>query len=58
MFFFKLIFLMVATLISLMITSCYPMPKEDEYSLIPVTNNPSITFEKPNATPGIPGASY
>jgi hypothetical protein len=43
---------------SLLLTSCYRMPSDDEYSLVPVTNNPSITFEKSSAMPGMPGASY
>jgi hypothetical protein len=29
------------------------MPEEDEYSLIPATNNPNYTREKGNATPGV-----
>ena len=30
-----------------LLTSCYRMPAEDEYSLIPTTNNPVVTREKP-----------
>ena len=39
---------------SLLITGCYRMPTDDDFSLIPVTNNPSITCEKPSALPGMP----
>ena len=27
-------------------TSCYRMPGEDEFSVVPTTNNPSVTCEK------------
>jgi len=27
-------------------TSCYRMPGEDEYSLVPTTNNPSATRQR------------
>jgi hypothetical protein len=36
-----------------MLTSCYRMPEEDEYSLIPSTNNPTYTREKAGAVPGV-----
>lgn len=38
------------------ITSCYRVPTEYDYCKIPVTNNPSITREKP-ASP-LPGMKY
>lgn len=28
------------------LTSCYRMPGEDEFSVVPTTNNPSVTCEK------------
>jgi hypothetical protein len=37
-------------------TSCYRMPEEDEVSVIPITNNPSITHER--AASPIPQISY
>jgi hypothetical protein len=36
------------------VTGCvYRMPEQDEFSLIPATNNPNYTREKANPTPGI-----
>jgi hypothetical protein len=29
------------------LASCYRMPGEDDFSVIPATNNPSVTREKP-----------
>lgn len=37
-------------------SSCYRMPTDDDYCLIPVTNNPSVTSAKGNSA--IPSASY
>lgn len=37
-------------------TGCYRMPTDQDYSLIPMTNNPSLTREK-NASP-VPGMGY
>lgn len=48
-------FLLLVCLIAL--SSCYQMPGEDDYCLIPCTNNPSITKEKAN-TSMAPGGSY
>lgn len=28
--------------------ACYRMPDEDEYSVVPATNNPDVTREKPS----------
>lgn len=33
----------------LVLSGCYRMPSEDEYSLVPTTNNPAITHEKPGS---------
>jgi hypothetical protein len=41
---------------SMYLTSCYRMPTENDFSLVPTTNNPAITCEK-NNTP-IPGVGY
>lgn len=38
------------------VTSCYKMPKEDDYSLVPMTNNPDITRDRGNGL--MPGVSY
>lgn len=35
------------------LTSCYRMPTEDDYSTVPVTNNPDVTREKPNFMPNM-----
>lgn len=40
----------------LLLTSCYRMPGEDEFSVVPTTNNPSVTNEKPDSF--IPGMGY
>lgn len=34
-------------------TSCYRMPTENEYSVVPTTNNPSVTCEKSTFMPGL-----
>lgn len=41
-----------------LISGCYRMPTDEDYSLVPVTNNPSITCEKPSALPGMPAVGY
>lgn len=40
----------------LSLTGCYRMPDEDEYSLVPTTNNPEITLERNDSV--IPSMSY
>lgn len=35
------------------LSSCYRMPTEDDYSLIPMTNNRDFTREKNQGLPGI-----
>lgn len=52
-------FLRLMTLCALLITSltsCYPMPTEDDYSVIPLTNCRDHQREAPN--PLAPGATY
>lgn len=34
-------------------TSCYRMPTEEDYSLIPLTNNPDYTREKGKQMPNV-----
>lgn len=51
--FIKLFFLATITITAL--TSCYRMPTDDDYSLIPMTNNRDFTREKSD---GIPGVGY
>ncbi len=51
--------LFLATLLftlTMLTIGCYRMPREDEYSLVPITNNPSVTREK--AQGPIPQLSY
>ncbi|KIC71379.1 Uncharacterized protein PRO82_001843 [Candidatus Protochlamydia amoebophila] len=49
----------IATVLSLcslllILSSCYRMPGENEFSVVPTTNNPSVTCEKPNSfLPGL-----
>ena len=38
------------------LTACYRMPTEEDYSLIPSTNNASLTREGPNSF--IPNIGY
>lgn len=52
---FKIRSILMLTLFSLF-SSCYRMPTEDDYSLIPTTNNPSVTREKGN--PLIPNGDF
>lgn len=38
----------------LLLSSCYRMPTDDDYSVVPTTNNPSVTHEKPvSLVPGV-----
>lgn len=46
-----------AGLLVLLATSCYRMPNDDDYCVIPTTNNRDITGDT-NATAGIPGLGY
>lgn len=49
----KLFFL--ASFVTVVLTSCYRMPTDDDYSLIPMTNNRDFTREK---SEGLPGVGY
>lgn len=37
----------------LLMTSCYRMPEDDEFSVVPTTNNRSLTSEKSSLVPGV-----
>lgn len=50
----RLLFAIV--IISGALTSCYRMPTEDDFCVVPATNNPSVTREKPQGP--IPQLSY
>ena len=43
----------LAMLLAAITTSCLPMPTEDDYSLIPSTNNRQLTGEKGQIMPGV-----
>jgi len=38
------------------LTSCYRMPNENDFSLVPTTNNPAVTCEKSSSI--LPGMGY
>jgi hypothetical protein len=46
-------FFLFTALMGLTLTSCYRMPGEDDYSLIPNINNPDITRAKESAEPAM-----
>lgn len=37
------------------LTSCYRMPTDDDYCIVPTTNNPSVTYEKSSFLPNFVG---
>lgn len=37
---------MLTSITAALLAGCYRMPTEDDYSIVPVTNNPDITREK------------
>ncbi len=47
---------MLAIIALTLLTACYRMPTEYDYSVVPTTNNPDITREK--RTPPMPGLQY
>jgi hypothetical protein len=47
--------LLTATICTLL-TGCYRMPTDDDYSLVPMTNNPTTTRQ--HADSPMPQASY
>lgn len=47
----KILFIILSALI--LCTSCYRLPEEGEVSVIPVTNNPSMTRQQPSLMPGV-----
>lgn len=49
------LFTLIISLASL--TSCYRMPREDEYSVTPTTNNPQIHPQK-KSNSFLPGVGY
>jgi hypothetical protein len=40
---------------------CYRFPTEEDYSLVPLTNNPDLRDDRggaPSAVPGLPNGNY
>ncbi len=48
--------MLVLILLICSLTSCYRMPTDEDYCVIPTTNNRNITREK--LTPALPGVQY
>lgn len=49
-----LAFLTALACSSACLTGCYRMPTEDDFSVVPTTNNPAVTCEKnDNFLPGL-----
>lgn len=44
----KIYFLLTS---ALLLTSCYRMPNDDDYSAVPLTNHPDLTREKSDIVP-------
>lgn len=49
----KIVFIFLAMGILCAMTACYRMPTDDDYSLIPSTNNPAFSRQKTNEIPGL-----
>lgn len=45
---------LLTLLVALVLTGCYRMPAEDEYSVIPSINNPDVTRVKSNTPAWVP----
>lgn len=43
-----ILFLFIVSTFNLV--ACYRFPDEDEYSVVPATNNPDVTREKPSTS--------
>ena len=49
---------LVIAIAALLITGCYRMPGDDDYSLIPSTNNADIIGAKAKAASPMPGVGF
>lgn len=49
-------YLLLAVCLLTSSTGCYRMPTDDDFSLVPTTNNPAVTREKNDGL--IPGLGY
>ena len=55
----KFAFVLFLICLLMNITSCYRMPNENDFSVVPTTNNPAVTCEKSDALlPGLPKMGY
>ena len=52
----KLLIALIIASTTFLCTACYRMPTDDDYSLVPTTNNPSVTCEKNDSM--LPGLGY
>lgn len=52
----RLTFLLGFIVLAGICTSCYRMPTDDDFCIVPATNNPSVTHEKSQGP--IPQLSY
>ena len=43
----------IVTFAVVFLTGCYRMPTDDDFSLVPTTNNPAVTCEKSQGLPGL-----
>lgn len=50
------LFVMVGV-VTMLLSSCYRMPNDDEYSLVPATNNPDVVGDKGGQS-WMPGAGF
>ncbi len=48
--------ILLATILVSLLTGCYRMPTDDDYSLVPTTNNPSVTRETGGGL--VPGGNF
>ena len=46
-------FIVIPTVLFTLMTACYRMPTDDDYTTIPTTNNPHVTNDKGGFTPNI-----
>lgn len=52
-YFHRLSFILLLTCSAIGFTSCYRMPTDNDFSLVPTTNNPAVTCEKSQGLPGL-----
>lgn len=50
---YRLKMLILILMLTVSLTACYKMPTEEDFCLIPSTNNPDFTRESTNNMPGM-----